>query len=621
MKLLTPIVSSRPKTCAAALGCASFLASLAFFAGDRLYTGANAAAAPAEAPVTAIPVAAVPGLPLGASGAICISPTFLQLAQTEVSPMVRQASPDPAAAFDTAEPPLWSNLGTISYKISTANPEAQKYFDQGLRLAYGFNHAEARRAFRKAQTLDPDCAMCFWGEAMVLGPHVNMGMMDEAVPPAWAALTKAKALASRAAPNEQALIEALSHRYAEAPTKDRAPLDKAYADAMGRAAKQFPDDIEIATLYAEAVMDLSPWNYWKPGGVEPLPQSVDIVPTLERVLAKDPNHAGAILLYIHAVEASDRPERAEPYADRLVGQMPGAGHMVHMPSHIFYRVGRYKDALKANIDAVASDETYLKETGAPPAVYRLGYYPHNVHFVLATGQMSGDGPTVIGAAEKLQGLIPDAAAKVVAFVQPIRQAPYFAHAQFSTPEVIMALPAPDAELPFVKAAWHYARGVAFVKQGNAAAAKTEIDAIAAIEKSTDFSLLAAGGIPANDVLKIAEHVIQGRIAPAQGDANAAVTEFEKAATLQDSMSYYEPPFWYYPVRQSLAAALVQAKRYDAAAEQFRHSLTRAPNNAWSYYGLVELHKARGDAIAMSRAEELLNQSWVGDRTLLQLSNL
>jgi tetratricopeptide (TPR) repeat protein len=599
---------SRPKTCLALLGGASVVASLSFFAGDRLYTGVDAAAA-------------APVLP---PAAICRSPGFagrLLLAQTEVSPMVRQAAPDPAAAFENADPPLWDNLGTLSYKVTTKNPEAQKYFDQGLRLAYGFNHAEARRSFRKAQKLDPDCAMCFWGEALVLGPHVNMVMVDEAVAPAWAALTKAKALSSQAAPNEQALIEALSHRYVATPVKDRAPLDKAYAEAMGRAAKQFPDDIDILTLHAEALMDLSPWDYWKPGGVEPNPQSVDIVPTLERVLAKDPNHAGAIHLYIHAVEASDRPERAEAYADRLRGQMPNAGHMVHMPSHIYYRVGRYKDALAVNIDAVAADEAYLKATEAPIGVYRLGYYPHNVHFVLATGQMSGDGPTVISAAEKLQGLIPDAAAKMVAFVQPIRQAPYFAHAQFSTPELILALPAPDQELPFVKAAWHYARGAALAKQGDAAGANTEIAAIAAIERSTDFSLLTAAGIPANNVLKIAQHVIEGRIAQAKGDANAAVSAFEKAAALQDTMSYYEPPFWYYPVRQSLGAALVQAKRYDDAAEQFRRSLERAPNNAWSYYGLTELHKARGDAIALARAEELLNQSWVGDRTLLQLSNL
>ena len=601
---------SRPKTCAALLGCAGLVASLAFFAGDRLYTGVNTATA-------------APPLP---AGAICHTPSFtaraLQLAQqTEVSPIARQAAPTSASDFENAQPPLWSTLGTISYKISTANPEAQKYFDQGLRLAYGFNHAEARRAFRTAQKLDPDCAICFWGEALVLGPHVNMGMVDEAVAPAWAALTKAKALAPRAAPNEQALIEALSHRYAAAPQKDRSPLDKAYADAMAKVVQQFPDDLDIATLYAESVMDLSPWDYWKPGGAEPNPQSAPIVPTLERVLAKNPNHPGAIHFYIHAVEASDRPERAEPYADRLVGQMPGAGHMVHMPSHIYYRIGRYKDALHVNIDAAAADEAYLKETGAPPGVYRLGYYPHNVHFLLAVGQMSGDGPSVISAAEKLQGLIPEEAAKAVPFVQPIKQAPYYAHAQFSTPEVILALPSPDDGLPYVKAAWHYARGVAFVKQGNITAAQGEIDAIATLEKAPQLAMLTDVGIPANDVLKIAEHVLQGRIAQAKGDADAAVKDFEKAASLQDSLSYMEPPYWYYPVRQSLAAALVQAKRYDAAEEQFRRSLMRAPNNAWSYYGLSELHKARGDTIALGKAEELLNQSWVGDRKLLQLSNL
>jgi tetratricopeptide (TPR) repeat protein len=611
MNLLKSFAPSRA-TYAAALACAGLLSSLVFSAGDRVYTGASAA--PPATDELAYPAAAICHTP-------AVAGRMIQLAQTEVSPMARQAPHDPVAAFENAEPPLWSNLGTITYKVSTTSPEAQKYFDQGLRLAYAFNHAEARRAFRKAQKLDPDCAMCAWGEALVLGPHVNMVMVEEAVAPAWAALNKAKALASRASPREQALIAALSARYTDNPKADRVPLDKAYAEAMGRVAAQFPDDLEIATLYAEALMDLSPWDYWKPGGVEPNPQSVNIVPTLERVLAKDPDHPGAIHLYIHAVEASDRPERAEAYADRLVGKMPGAGHMVHMPSHIYYRVGRYKDALDINIKAVAADEQYLKETGAPPGVYRLGYYPHNVHFVLATAQMSGDGPTVISAAEKLQGLIPDEAAKAVAFVQPIRQAPYFAHAQFSTPETIMALPDPVDALPFVKAAWHYARGAALVKQGNRAGAKAEADAIAALEKSSDLSLLTAAGIPANDVLKIAQHVVHGRIAQSQGDANVAVEQFEKAAALQDGMSYMEPPYWYYPVRQSLAAALVQAKRYDDAAEQFRRSLQRAPNNAWSYYGLVELHKARSDAMALSAAEAQLNKTWTGDRQLLKLSNL
>jgi tetratricopeptide (TPR) repeat protein len=612
MNSLKRPTSSRMTTYAAAIGCAGLLSTIVVFAGDRVYTGVE----PAEAATSIENVLANPPICHTPGGAMGV----MRVAQTEVSPMGRQAQ-DPAAAFANAEPPLWSNLGSLSYPITTSNPEAQKYFDQGLRLSYGFNHAEARRAFRTAQKIDPDCAMCYWGEALVLGPHVNAGMDESAVAPAFAALGKAKALAAKASPREQALITALSARYTDDPKADRAPLDKAYAEAMAKAAAQFPDDNEINTLYAEAVMDLSPWDYWEPGGVAPHPHSAPIVPTLERVLARDPNHPGAIHLYIHAVEASDRPERAEPYADRLRGAMPGAGHMVHMPSHIYYRVGRYADALDVNVKAVAADEAYLNETGAPPGVYRLGYYPHNVHFVIATAQMSGDGPTVIAAAEKLQRLIPTEAARVVAFVQPIKAAPYFAHAQFSRPEGVLALAEPEDGLPYVKAIWHYARGVALVAQGNQAGAKAEADAIAAIDRTADFSLLKTAGIPANDVMKIAYHVLQGRTMQAQGDFNGAIDNFRKAAELQDTLAYMEPPYWYYPVRQSLGAALVQAKRYDEAADQFRLSLMRAPNNAWSYYGLTELHKARGDSVALARAEELLAKTWTGDRSLLKLSSL
>ena len=261
--------------------------------------------------------------------------------QTEV-PQARSNAASPALTFADSDPPLWDGLGSLAYKITTASPAAQSYFDQGLRLTHAFNHEEAQRAFRKAQKLDPDCAMCFWGEALVLGPNINMPMVEEAVAPAFAAAQKARALAAKAGPHEQALIAALSTRYAENPKADRAELDAAYAAAMAKTAAQFPEDNEIAVLYAEALMDLSPWNYWQPGGREPNPQSAEIVPTLERVLAKDPNHPGAIHYYIHAVEASDRPGRAEPYADRLRGAVPGAGHLVHMPSHIYYRVGRYR---------------------------------------------------------------------------------------------------------------------------------------------------------------------------------------------------------------------------------------------------------------------------------------
>jgi tetratricopeptide (TPR) repeat protein len=438
----------------------------------------------------------------------------------------------------------------------------------------------------------------------------------------WPALQlKAQALAAKASPRERALIAALATRYVEDAKADRVPLDAAYAAAMGRVAAQFPDDNDIAVLYAEATMDVSPWDYWQPGGAEPAPRSAAIVPTLERILARDPNHPGAIHYYIHAVEASDRPHRAEPYADRLRGAIPGAGHLVHMPSHIYYRVGRYLDALADNKLAAAVDETYLATTNAPMGVYRLGYYPHNVHFVLAAAQMSGDGPTVIAAAEKLQAIIPDEVARAIAMVHPVKAAPYFAHAQFSPPERILALQDPGDGIPYVKAMWHYARGVAQVARRDFTAAASEGNAIAMLERTADFAVLNASGVPAQDVLKLARTMIQARMAQPQGDTSAAIARFDEAAALQDMLPYMEPPYWYYPVRQSLAAALVQAGRLAEAEDQFQRALKRAPNNGWSYFGLAELYKARGNADEARKAEAELAKTWIGDRKLLQLSNL
>jgi tetratricopeptide (TPR) repeat protein len=543
----------------------------------------------------------------------------LAQARTEVPPAGMQAAL-PAAAFADTDPPLWEGLGAVTYKVTTANEEAQSYFNQGLRLTYAFNHSEAQRAFRKAQKLDPECAMCFWGEALVLGPNINLPMQDDAVAPAFAAAEKARGLSAKASAREQALIAAVATRYAKDAKADRAPLDAAYASAMEKVAAQFPDDNEIAVLYAESVMDLSPWNYWQPGGREPNPQSVAIVPTLGRVLARDPNHPGAIHYYIHAVEASDRPERAEPYADRLRGAIPGAGHLVHMPSHIYYRVGRYLDALADNKMAAEVDEKYLAATNAPMGVYRLGYYPHNVHFVMASAQMAGDGPTVIAAAEKLRGLIPDEVARVIALVQPVKAAPYFAHALFSPSATVMSLPDPGDAIPYVKAMWHYARGIASVAQGDFSAAKAEASAIAALEGG-DFTLLNASGVPAKDVLTLARTVIEARMAQRQGDKAAAIERFERAAALQDGLPYMEPPYWYYPVRQSLAVALMQAGRLDDAETQFKHALNRAPANGWSWYGLAELYKARGKADEASKLEADLAKMWIGDRQQLDLSRL
>jgi tetratricopeptide (TPR) repeat protein len=569
----------------------------------------------ADQPFGNVPICRAPALHGGAG-------PMMRLAQarTEVPPSGMQAA-TPAAAFADSDPPLWDGLGSVTYKITTANERAQAYFDQGLRLSYAFNHGEAQRAFRMAQKLDPDCAMCFWGEALVLGPNINLPMQEAAMAPAYAAAQKAKALAGKASAREQALIGALTARYGSDPKAARPPFDKAYAAAMVKVAAQFPTDHEIATLYAEAVMDLSPWDYWKPGGREPNPQSVPIVPTLERVLARNPNHPGAIHLYIHAVEASDRPKRAEPYADRLRNAIPGAGHLVHMPSHIYYRVGRYLDALEDNKNAVKVDEKYLADTNAPMGVYRLGYYPHNVHFVMASAQMAGDGPTVIAAAEKLSKLIPDEAARGIAMVQPVKAAPYFAHAQFSTPETILALPDPGDTIPYVTGLWLYARGVAHAARGDFASAAATADLIETLERTSDFKLLKESNVPAQDVLRIARTMILARIAQAKGDTRTAIVRFERAAALQDALSYTEPPYWYYPIRQSLAAALLQAGRYTEAEKQFQRALSRAPANGWSYFGLAQLHKARGNAAAAQKAEADLAKTWIGDRKLLQISKL
>ena len=574
-------------------------------------------------------IATANDLPFGANAPICrgsashgATGAMMRLAQarTEVPPGGMQAAV-PAAAFADTDPPLWEGLGAVTYKITTANEQAQTYFNQGLRLTYAFNHDEAQRAFRKAQKLDPDCAMCFWGEALVLGPNINLPMQEGAVAPAFAAAEKARALAAKASPREQALIAAVVDPLRQGregrPGAARCGLCGGHGEGRGavpgrqrdrgalRRIGDGPQPVELLAARRRASRTR---------------RAAPIVPTLERVLARDPNHPGAIHYYIHAVEASDRPERAEPYADRLRGAVPGAGHLVHMPSHIYYRVGRYLDALADNKTAAEVDEKYLAATNAPMGVYRLGYYPHNVHFVLASAQMAGDGPTVIAAAEKLRGLIPDEVARVIALVQPVKAAPYFAHALFSPSATVLALPDPGDAIPYVKAMWHYARGVASAAQGDFSAAKAEANAIAALEGG-DFTLLNASGVPAKDVLALARTVIEARVAQRQGDKAAAIERFERAAALQDGLPYMEPPYWYYPVRQSLAVALMQAGRLDDAEAQFKHALKRAPGNGWSWYGLAELYKARGKADEASKLEADLAKLWIGERQQLDLSKL
>jgi tetratricopeptide (TPR) repeat protein len=545
--------------------------------------------------------------------------------KTEVAPFAHglHQQPAPAAAgsaYEEAVPPLFGNLGTHHWKITTANPEAQRYFDQGLRLAYAFNHAEARRAFRQAQRLDPQCAMCFWGEAFVLGPNINVPMDPSANAPALDAIERAQAVADGASAKERALIAALATRYSLDPKAERAALDKEWADALGAVAAQYPDDTELLVLHAEAMMDLQPWDYWADGGKTPKGHAAEIVASLERALAAAPEHPGAIHLYIHAVEASDRPERAEKPAEKLAALIPGAGHIVHMPSHIYYRVGRYLDALASNKAAVAVDEAYIGEV-QPEGPYPLAYYPHNVHFVLATAKMAGDAPTALAAAEKLQGVISGETAAAIPMVQPMMAAPYFAHAQFGTPESILALREPEKAPSYVKAMWRYARGVGYAQAGRLDEAAGEARAIAALEENADLAALKGAGIPGAETLEIARHVVMGRIAQASGDAAGAVASFEAAALLQEGLPYMEPPYWYYPVRQSLGAALLAMGRPEEAREAFEAALRRAPNNGWAIYGLKAAAEAKGDSAAATAAETRLARTWVGDRALLDLKRL
>lgn len=541
------------------------------------------------------------------------------VATTELSPFPTSGAATSASHLDK-EPPLWDNLGSVSMLVTTANPRAQRYFDQGLRLAYAFNHAEARRAFRTAQRLDPECAMCYWGEALVLGPNINAPMEPEALPPALNALGRAEAKAAGTSVSEQALIAALGKRYSDDSKLERSTLDAAYAEAMGEVATRFPDDEQIVVLYAEALMDLQPWDYWAAGGAEPKGRTAEILALLERVLANNPDHPGALHYYIHMVEASTQPERAEAYARRLPATMPGAGHLVHMPFHILYRIGKYKDALAANKAAVAADEAYIGQA-SPEGIYPQAYYPHNVHSLMVSAQMAGESHSAIEAARKLSDIVSDEAARSIPWVQPIKVAPYFAHAQFSAPRTVLALPDPGDTLPYVKAMWHYARGVALAAQERKQAAKAEAEAIARLGKHADFSTLTAGGIPAHELLNLARHLVLARIAQAQSNFKTARSELEAAIAIEDQLAYMEPPFWYYPVRQTLGAVLLQMGEPREAEPIFLESLLRAPNNGWALYGLVETYRQLGDQRAVAQAQQRLDQAWLGEREALSLARL
>jgi tetratricopeptide (TPR) repeat protein len=496
--------------------------------------------------------------------------------------------------------PLYDNLGRYRHEITTSVPLAQRYFDQGLRLVYAFNHAEAIRAFREASRLDPACAMCAWGVALAYGPNINAPMDSASGVLAYEAILQAKARISRTTPLERALIEALAQRYEEVPPANRAALDSAYARAMARVAADFPDDPEAQVLYADALMNLSPWNYWEKK--EPRPGTAEMMSSLERVLAANREHPGACHLFIHAEEAH-APARAVPCAERLANLMPGAGHLVHMPAHIYIRVGRYADAISANQHAVHADESYFEgPQETRNALYGKAYYPHNYHFLSFAASMAGNSHIAIESARKTLERIDPAVAAVTPWIENVTGILFGTYVTFGRWDEILGEPVPGADLPYARGVAYYSRGIAFAEK------KRWVDAAVAVD-----SLTAIGARFADNenrkALAIALETVKGEIALRAGQLNLAIAHLKKAVDLEDQLYFAEPPTWYYPARQSLGKALLLAGRAGDAEQVYRADLTAFPENGWSLKGLEQSLRAQGKQSEAQEFERRFDQAW------------
>ena len=509
--------------------------------------------------------------------------------------------------------PLYDNIGSHQHRITTSSPDAQKYFDQGLAFAYAFNHAEAIRAFRHAAELDRDCALCHWGIAFALGPNINAPITEEAAREAWPAIQRARELAPKASDKERAFIDALAARYAEDPRAARAPLDAAYAKAMRSVTERFADDDDAATLYAQSLMDTSPWNYWEKDG-RPRANTPDVLNALERVLARNPKHAGAIHLYIHAVEASPDPARAEAHADRLAGLMPGAGHIVHMPGHIYLRVGRFHDATVANERAIAADEAYFKTDAAKGnMMYEVGYYPHNMHFKALSASMEGRRAEAMQAAEETRSrmhadMLRDPA--MGGMVEHMRLTPLYIKMRFGMWDEVLAEPAPPADLVFTNTMWRVARGLAHAAQGRLADADAERAEVETLKNTPGLSQVFVSSVnSAASVVAIASEVLAGEIAAARARTSEASRHYARAVELERGLTYMEPPDWFIPVRQLQGVALLQLGQARQAEAAFRGDLGTFPNNGWSLSGLSAALDRQGRTKEAAQAKAAFEHAW------------
>ena len=460
--------------------------------------------------------------------------------------------------------------------------------------------------------MDPRCAMCYWGIAMSYGPNINLPMDSASAAAAYEALQQAQAVVANATVKERAFIDALAARYAANPVADRAPLDSAYARAMRSVVETFPDDLEVRTLYAEALMDLSPWQYWDQDGA-PRPDTPALLRQLEWVLAANPNHPGANHFYIHVVEAVD-PERAVPMAERLAGLMPGAGHLVHMPGHIYIRVGRYADAIRANEHAVHADEAFIQDQKPAMGVYTIGYYPHNYDFLAFAASMIGRRDQALGAAEKMRELAPEETLRMpgMTFLQHHRTRHLQLKVRFGLWDRILLEPEPAADLPHARAMWSYAHGRALAMRGDLPGAVEALERVRAAARSPTLKDEPLEFNTAGAVLEIAAEVLAAQIAAARGDAGRAVTHLSEAARLEDALVYGEPPDWTVPIRQELGEALLAAGRPEAAERAFRDDLERFPENAWSLHGMAEALRVQGRTREAQEFRERFERAWEAD---------
>lgn len=508
-------------------------------------------------------------------------------------------------------------VGKVDHPISTTNQEAQKFFNQGLAYLYGFNHEEAIKSFKRAAELDANLAMAYWGISLALGSNYNLTADAAQLKEAYANLQKASALAPKASEIERAYIAALSKRYSDNPQSDQKKLAQDYKTAMGELVKKYPDDLDAATLYAESMMNLRPWQLWTMDG-KPAEGTLEIVAVLEGVLRRNPNHTGANHYYIHAVEASPNPERALASAMRLGLLAPSAGHLVHMPSHIYIRTGDYVEAAKSNADAIIADRNYMQKTGAQ-GVYTMMYYNHNIHFLSAASAMNGNYAEAIKQARELEANVRPML-KMMPMLEMFSPYPLVTLVRFQKWDEIMKYSQPENDLRITGGFWNFARGLAFAENGKAGEAEKELTAlrekIKIIPPETGF-----GNSTAHGVLKVAEEMLAGEIALSRGDKKTAIEFLRKAAASEDVVNYNEPPDWDLPVREWLGRALLIDGQFVEAEKIYRAELSKHPRNGRALFGLAEALNKQGKTASAQMVQREFEKSWEKADTKLSVESL